>query len=257
MILDRRRRSTGGPIWAITFGDLMTQILCFFVLMLSFSTTNKESYHEAAGSIKRALGVMEDIRQTPFQDTGVALKIKTTLPFDNLSEKLKGIIKEGDKKPSDIDIEINEERLILRFQDNFLFEPANAQLNDNAKKTLNKVLPILNDFMGLVVISGHTDNTPIANTQFLNNWYLSSARASAVAEYLIKPESMPSGISPEKVSVSAFGDTKPIASNDTDEGKTKNRRVEIVLLPEGSLDNLNSESIKKDKKNHLPPIFLN
>jgi chemotaxis protein MotB len=256
MVIDKQKKS-GGPIWAITFGDLMTQILCFFVLMLSFSTTNKESYHEASGSIKRALGVVEDIRQTPFQDTGPGLKIQTTQAFENLAEKLKGIVQDGDKTPAGIDIESSEDRLIMRFQDNFLFLPASAQLNDSSRKTLDKVLPILNDFMGDIVITGHTDNIPINTREFSNNWYLASARASTVANYFIKPESIPAGVSPNKISVSAFGETKPIASNDTEEGRAKNRRVEIVLLPEGSLDNLNSESIKNQKKTHLPPIFLN
>lgn len=257
MLLDRRRRSGGGPIWAITFGDLMTQILCFFVLMLSFSTTDKEAYHEASGSIKKALGIMEDVRQTPFQDTGIALKIKTTHSFDNLSEKLKGITQDGDKTPAGIDIESSEDRLIIRFQDNFLFAPASSQLNDNAMKTLDKILPVLIDFMGDIVITGHTDNAPINTKEFPNNWYLASARASTVANYFIKPETMPAGIPPNKLSVSAFGATKPIASNDTEEGRAKNRRVEIVLLPEGSLDNLNSEKIKKPQNTYLPPIFVN
>lgn len=245
------------PLWALTFGDLMTQILCFFVLLLSFSTTSLESYKQAASSIKKALGILEDIPMILDIDTGTALKIETSSQFENLSQRLKGILNVGGEEIQGIHIETHEDRLIIRLSDKVLFEPGKFEISQAGKDFLNKVIRVLHDHDGDILVAGHTDNTPINTPLIPNNWVLSALRASSVANYLIKPDNMATGISPYRLSITGFADTRPIDTNETEEGRTRNRRVEIVVLPKDFTDSLNSELIKKKKFTPLPPLFIN
>ena len=99
--------------------------------------------------------------------------------------------------------------------------------------------PTVNDDSGDITISGHTDNVPIANDQFRSNWDLSTSRAVSVAhEFMQRSE-----LSPEKIIVTGHADTRPVASNDTDEGRASNRRVEITIVRGKEIDEYRTRSI--------------
>jgi chemotaxis protein MotB len=113
-----------------------------------------------------------------------------------------------------------------------LFASGSAQLSDDGKKALMEVGVILKklperDFM----VAGHTDNTPLRSAEYRNNWELSTARAVNVTEFLVYV-----GMKPQSLVAAGYGEFDPVASNKTKEGKAKNRRIEIILLP--NLDEL-------------------
>ncbi len=121
-------------------------------------------------------------------------------------------------------------RTALRMSSQIVFEPGSATLSEEGKRTLQKLMPALSKFGSNVryVVEGHTDNQPIQQSRdkFPTNWHLSAARAISVSQELIS-----NGISKKQIRVVGRADTEPIASNDTEEGRRKNRRVEIIVVP--------------------------
>ncbi len=120
----------------------------------------------------------------------------------------------------------NERGITIRILDNILFTSGDAKLNPKAESVLHKLALVLKKVPNDIRIEGHTDNVPIKNNIFPSNWQLSVARATNTAYYLMKNE----GLSPEKVSIVGYAEYKPIATNDTPEGRALNRRVDIVIL---------------------------
>ena len=112
--------------------------------------------------------------------------------------------------------------------DKFFFETGSADLKDSSKGVLDKIFLAVSKYKNIIRIEGHTDNIPIGNNEFPSNWELSASRAINVAKYFIEKH----GIQPGKISTSGYSSYKPVASNDTPEGRSKNRRVDIVLLNE-------------------------
>lgn len=118
----------------------------------------------------------------------------------------------------------------LRMSARIVFEPGSATLSDNGQQTLNKIMPVLNQFGDDVrfIVEGHTDNQPIQQSRdkFPTNWHLSAHRAITVAKKLTSE-----GIDKQLIKVVGRADTEPIASNESEEGRKKNRRVEIIIIP--------------------------
>ncbi len=112
----------------------------------------------------------------------------------------------------------------LRIQDNILYQSSNAELSESGKAVLKQLTPLLQQSKGLIYIEGHTDNRPIKTAKFPSNWELGAARATSVLHFLAKQN-----IDPARMRAVTFADTQPIADNSTEEGRQKNRRVNIVI----------------------------
>ncbi|WP_198243074.1 OmpA family protein [methane-oxidizing endosymbiont of Gigantopelta aegis] len=112
----------------------------------------------------------------------------------------------------------------LRIQDNILYQSSNAELSESGKVVLKRLTPLLQQSKGLIYIEGHTDNRPIKTAKFPSNWELGAARATSVLHFLAKQN-----IDPARMRAVTFADTQPIADNSTEEGRQKNRRVNIVI----------------------------
>ncbi len=151
---------------------------------------------------------------------------KTTQTYQDLQKKLEKEIQEGQ-----VQIKEMKDRLTVTMVDQILFASGSADVGKKGKAVLAKVATTLKDVQGKrIEVDGHTDNVPIVNAakgRFATNWELSTARATEVVRYLQEE----GGIDPQVLSATGFGEYQPVASNDTDEGKHKNRRIEIVLLP--------------------------
>ncbi|MGD9014758.1 MAG: OmpA family protein [Candidatus Omnitrophota bacterium] len=130
---------------------------------------------------------------------------------------------------SQVRLERAEKGLVITFVADVLFDSGQAKIKSGALSTLDKVALVLtkNVPQNDIGIEGHTDNEPIKYSGWKSNWELSTARALSVLHYLIDER----GISPQRVSAIGYGEYRPIASNDTKEGRQFNRRVEIVILP--------------------------
>jgi len=170
---------------------------------------------------------LDELQQT----NKAALKTKEleianlTHTYNNLVDELKDEIKEGQ-----IEVTQLRDKLSLSLVEKVLFDSGSAMIKTNGKKVLTRVAEILHNVTDKQVrIEGHTDNVPIGPKiidQFPSNWELSTTRATNVVKFLIEQ-----GLDPQLVSASGYSEYRPVASNDTDEGRSRNRRIEIVLIP--------------------------
>ena len=131
---------------------------------------------------------------------------------------------------SEANVGYDERGLVARMLDQVLFDSGKAELRGGAFPVLDKVAQVLNQVEHQPVgVEGHTDNQPIKHSGWPDNDTLSLARATAVVDYLVEK-----GVNRERMTPAGFGESRPIASNDATEGRQKNRRVEIVILPQSS-----------------------
>lgn len=221
----------GAPDWVVTFGDLMSLLLCFFVLLLSFSEMDKAKYKEVAGSLAKAFGVQ---RKNPAFQLPKGMKMiardfdqdLATRDKEEFGKEIKKEIQTNFKHDKDlIQVEVGENQLTIRLMGETAFNSGKAVIREEMKPLLKKIATSLEGIKGEIVISGHTDNLPIKGGNYKSNLVLSMSRAASVAESLLDQ----AFIDPQRISTMGYGEYRPIAPNDTREGRKKNRRVEIVI----------------------------
>ena len=151
---------------------------------------------------------------------------KATQTYQDLQKKLEREIQDGQ-----VQLKEMKDRLTMTLVDKILFPSGSAEVSKEGKKVLDKVITILKDIKDKrIQIEGHTDNVRIFSsikTKYPTNWELSTARATQVTRYLQEE----GGLDPKLLSATGYSEYQPVASNDTDADKSKNRRIEIVLLP--------------------------
>jgi chemotaxis protein MotB len=151
---------------------------------------------------------------------------KATQTYQDLQKKLEREIQDGQIQLTEM-----KNRLTMTLVDKILFASGSADVSKEGKKVLDKVITILKDIKDKrIQVEGHTDNVRIYSaikTKYPTNWELSTGRATQVTRYLQEE----GGIDPKQLSATGYSEYQPVASNDTDEDKAKNRRIEIVLLP--------------------------
>ncbi len=210
--------------WMVSYADFVTLLFCFFTAMYAISNvdTNKlgkfvESMRTAfniSGSRGNAFSVIEGVQV--FMPTDVELESSIKEMLGTLISKSKG----------GIDVRRDQRGVIISVVDKFFFESGSADLKKSSKEVLDKIAEVLKQSTNMIRIEGHTDNVPINNDRFPSNWELSAARAINVAKYFIRTHN----IQPERLTTIGYSEYRPVASNDTPEGRAKNRRVDIVLL---------------------------
>lgn len=150
---------------------------------------------------------------------------KKSSEYENLAKSLKEEIKTGKIELSEL-----KGRMVVKMKDKILFSSGSTRLNKEGQEALEKVAQALKDVQGkLIRVEGHTDNVPVpadAKTEFASNWELSTTRALVVVQILQEQ-----GVPPTMLSALGYGEYQPIASNQTAEGRSLNRRIEIVLAP--------------------------
>ncbi len=217
----------GAPVWMCTFADLMSLLLCFFVLLLSFSTMDVVKYKRAVGSLKDAFGIQyrENVAGTPHGQ----LMVSTDFLSTPLAVKVQSEINEVVAEEVDaglIDVELNQDGILLRVKDRLGYEFGKASLNPKFTKILDKIGSIIQKTGSTVIVSGHTDNVPLRKGgAFSSNWTLSTARSATVVEYWAQNNH----ISAKLMSAMGYADGQPVASNDTAVGRSSNRRVEFKI----------------------------
>ena len=218
------------PSWLTTFGDLMALLLTFFVLLLSFSTTSEDDFQEALGALQGALGVLsgEPILTSPIKLNVPIVKGDITEARPTLKDGKADLEEavEAAGQSENIEVVQGPEGIIIRIKEGVLFGVGDASLQDAFKSTLSRIGSVLNAMDNEVVIEGHTDNVPIKTRDFSNNHHLSTGRALKVMDYFVNDV----GIEKDRLGIAAFGENKPLATNDTQEGRSQNRRVEIRVL---------------------------
>lgn len=224
--------SAGAPAWMATFADMMSLLLTFFVLLLSFATMDIVKFRDAMGSIQQALGFMptgsglfqHTSKPTDFEKPLATSALKNTNHL--IQEELQDMIKEHGLE-KDVEIESAARGVILRVKGRIFFNSGTAELKPQSYPILEKIAEVMKRFPSRVSIEGHTDNLPVSGGKYSSNWELSAARAYSALMFLKNL-----GVDIKRINIAGFADTHPIASNNTEEGRAKNRRVEFVFYDE-------------------------
>lgn len=262
----------GIPAWVMTFADLMSLLMCFFVLLLSFSEIDAMRFKQIAGELSKAFGVQRDVPalEVPMGTSAVFDKFSPgkpePTPVDQVRQQTTTQDPQLDTLRGEVDAEAEKERMaqeqvkesteqlrqilkeelqagrmqlleenrriILRVEEKGSFSSGSAELTPEFEDLLMRISDALVTIPGELAIEGHTDNIPISTARFNSNWDLSAARASAVTNALLfNPE-----VSPARMSLRGFADTRSRADNDTPENRALNRRVEIIIDQSGADD---------------------
>lgn len=235
------------PGWLLTFGDLMSLLLTFFILLLSMSTMDAKKVQEAMGSLAGALSVLEGGIKTEVsrQNVQQATPIETTQETAEAVNMLSRTVVEYNEmtKAADgpvVSLEEAEDGFVIRLPANLLFAPASAEIeNEDAKLFLKRIALVIDRLPAHTHISarGHTDDTQYSGADYKDNWGLSAARGIAVVRELIN-----NGVAPKKLSGAGHSEYDPIASNATEDGKAQNRRVDLHFF---SLKQDNREKVEQ------------
>ncbi len=238
----------GAPGWMATFADMMSLLVCFFVLLLSFANMDIVKFKKAMGSMKDALGV-EQIHVGEFyvrSTSPIELSDKQSTPFINVTDIPKQlnspsmdqrmmaeiqqmISSQGASKL--VEAEASERGVIVRMKGKMLYSAGSDELFPEAFIFLDEIARIAKGFPYALSVEGHTDDSAVGSGPYPSNWHLSSARAIAALRYLVDA----GGIEPRRLSASGYGHTRPLVPNDSPENRAKNRRVEFVYLRDAQL----------------------
>lgn len=346
----KKPAATGVPAWVMTFADLMTLLMCFFVLLLSFSEMDVAKYKQLAGSMKEAFGVQRkvEVKEPPKGINVIATEFSAgrpnPTPFNVVEQMTTNEMKQfldtggkqrkagdegkptkGNASPSDagkrdeasskdgaggqdqrpgggafgesgqsqaqsegakaqggetldkqivmmpkedalralrakdaqerdqklqesakliraalrweikdgaVDVETEGQKIVIRIREKASFSSGGADLRENFRPILDRVGQILKETEGRIIVSGHTDERPIATSHYRSNWDLSASRAVSVVHELIDVSRIPSA----RFSIEGMAETHPVAPNDSAENRARNRRVEIKLLQGDDLE---------------------
>jgi len=239
------------PEWLAAFGDLMSLLLTFFVLLLSMATMDAVKVREAIGSFKGSLGIlpgseyMEADEKFSMSQSEPRDATETSEGLEELNEPIAEINQIFSSMNQEIvTIQESEDGFVMRLPSTLLFEGKDAQIvYQDARLFLKRVAMIARKMPNNlnIEIRGHTNNVLPNGTKFIDNWELSSARAIAVLKELIKEK-----IPRKRMHASGYAETKPITSNATQEGRNKNERVDIYFFTDKDYkSNQNQEAFKK------------
>ena len=273
----------GLPGWLATFGDLMSLLMCFFVLLLSFSEMDVLKFKQLAGSMREAFGVQNQVKVqdipkgtsiiaqefSPGRPEPTPLNEVRQMTTDNDMQTLDVRTEEGESEVSDknqgeaaeqlqqmieqleqqakeeaeqdavefaaalkqeigegsVEVETDGKQIIIRVKEQGSFSSGSAELKFAYIPVIAKIRDVLLTVPGKVAIEGHTDNIPISGGQYESNWGLSTARALAVGHELFADPR----IDQSRFTILGYGDTKPLAPNNTADNRGMNRRVEIII----------------------------
>lgn len=248
----KKRRSPpddggGGYSWMDTYGDMVTLLLCFFVLLYSFSSMDSAKAKQLIGAFSGSgspyvIDAMDaqKVRKSAIDPIDSMVNTKnrkglkavggisnTQSNFDMLYASIQGYISDNGLE-SELSVSKSDETIVLRFGEVFLFNSGKADLLPNGQKQLAKIVQIIVQYdssVKLITIEGNTDNVPIKNRQFSDNWDLSVTRASNVLHTLLSY----GNIKPAKLAAVGYGEYHPIDTNATPAGRARNRRVDFVI----------------------------
>lgn len=230
MISDEEEKEANNERWLLTYSDLITLLMIFFVIMYAMSNISVEKYKKVAESFNVAFaGGQTILEQDNNTSEGTPAPIVQKDPEQIKMEQVKKDIDKylaDNKLSSSVSTKIEERGLIVRLNDTLFFESGKAEVKEDALKKLIQIGNILKQEDNFIRIEGNTDNKPISTYIFKSNWQLSAVRAANVVQLLIEK----CNYSADKLSSVGYGEYRPIATNNTEEGRAKNRRIDIVIM---------------------------
>ena len=225
-----------GEEWMLTYMDTVTLLITLFVMMLSFSTFDKEKYKEFTDGMslaKYGSGIMMGtltIREPP-ADKDLAIEVPNEKPsnleqIDNQDDVLTALQDQIIQQGLGDDVLLREREGIVEMEINesVLFPAGSAELSVLGLSVLDRLSNLLKTHIGTIAVEGHTDNLPIRTEKFPSNWELSGGRASSVVRQLIT-----SGVDARHLRIVGYADNRPLQPNTSPDDRQRNRRVNIVL----------------------------
>ncbi|QDP41054.1 flagellar motor protein MotB [Radiobacillus deserti] len=237
--------------WLIPYADLMTLLLALFLVLYSMSEIDAKKYETLSEVFQKEFtsgtGIMENPspkedpeatsldeqeekkEETPEEEESPdeEAKKQDQKELEEIQAKINSYIQKNNLT-AQLETSLTDEGLLVTIRDNVLFASGNADVRTQDLEIAREIsqLLVINPPRN-IIISGHTDNVPIQNSDFSSNWELSVMRAVNFMKIILKNDQL----NPEWFSAKGFGEYEPIASNDTSEGRARNRRVEILILP--------------------------
>jgi chemotaxis protein MotB len=215
----------GAPAWAITYGDLMSLLLVFFVLLASYSNVDAVKYRSLVGSLREAFGSRDRTLDDAHLDSSPTQGIASA----GEEAERRWVEREVDALAQDLggplQMQKGTDGIRLRIEGQVLFDLGKAELRPEARDLLSKLSPILRRYPYSILVEGHTDDLPIHNSEFPSNWELSASRAANVVRYFIAE----GGVPPARFAAIGYADTRPLVPNRDDRSRRINRRVEFLL----------------------------
>ncbi len=227
--------------WLVSYADFITLLFAFFVVMYASSRVDGKKMGYVVDSIQRAFGAIP-LSEVSGGGTGVMSGIPSPaqhsfvsdmgagtekVAMEETAQEIKSSLEKGTKDVNQsVNISVSERGLVISVADKVFFDPGQAAIREEVKPALDSIAQSLLKIPNHIRIEGHTDNAPISTAQFPSNWELSTARAAAIIRHFLTKFPF----DPRKLSAAGYGEYRPVASNDSPEGRTKNRRVDIVML---------------------------
>lgn len=227
--------------WLVPYADILTLLLALFIVLFASADSNKTKFTAMAQSLSAAFSgspsvfennasiAPESEKNTPEKSPSESAKeqeqMKETVQLLEVKKELDKYI-EKNNLVGDLSTALTEDGLMIRIKDSALFPSGSAQLRVDSERFGNEIVTMLAPLSQQVVISGHTDNVPINTREFPSNWELSSKRAINFMKFLLAQ----GDLKPERFSAIGYGEYRPMAPNDTVEGNSKNRRVEVLIM---------------------------
>jgi len=247
--LGRRRKKNnsegGAPEWMQTYSDMVTLLLCFFILLFSLSVVDIERFRTILASVQVALsgdpGVLEGYQEPePEVDPPAGEDIEMDYrDFDMMemmemmelleeAHEVKGEVAdflEDMGLEDEVELGLEDRGVVMDLPDTIFFEIGRAELRPEAQEVSVELAELLRDMEYDVIIEGHTCDLPIQTERFPDNWELSVARSAEVVRFLVYEEEL----SPDRFRATGYGEYQPRVPNETEEKRAQNRRVTIVI----------------------------
>ncbi len=234
--------------WLVSYADFITLLFAVFVTLYAMSQTDKKKAEEVIESLRESFGYTKSspVTKPKIIDSGNIniipnLRQQTLPPKQAQYGKTKGHAEEKDFKAiktaidayllkngaqDKVSVDITRRGLVISLKEAGFFDSGSATVQQSSYGILSHVAESISSYTNPIRVEGHTDNVPISSHSFPSNWELSTARATNLVQYLIRNYDF----QPDKISAAGYGEYRPIADNSTAEGRSKNRRVDIVML---------------------------
>jgi chemotaxis protein MotB len=216
----------GAPAWMVSYGDMVTLVLTFFILMFAFSTVDVKKYQQIVNTMRGAMGGNVGVlEQGTSLDMAGEMTSTSNPSYDKVLKQLQKILDQEALK-NEVEIRQNGRDITVSFKEKLFFLIGSADILPEALPILNEVGAVISEQHLEIRVEGHTCDIPIRTSKFPSNWELSAIRAVNVTRYLIEKV----GLDAKKVSVAGYGQYRPMVPNTSNESRARNRRVDIVLL---------------------------
>lgn len=230
----------GSPLWMTTYSDMVTLLLTFFILLFAMSVIDIERFQKIITSIQTSFfgytGIMESLPEPKDLENGAGAIVESDIPAleesllqkvrqaEDVKERLEKFLADAGLEGT-VDIRLEERGVVMELPDYIFFERSSAELKPQSLEILARLAEFFKEIKNQVIIEGHTCSLPINTLQYPSNWELSVARSVRVTRYLVEILGLPPG----RFMATGYGEHQPLTTNDTPEGRARNRRVTVVI----------------------------